>query len=76
MLIPVFDNLSTFIVLKINRTRQAYLGYYFEGFTKSQQVVGQISHQVGDLLQKEEEGQRVVDQLGMPGGQKYRIFRN
>ena len=53
---PVFVIVHACVFSKINPLRWAYFGYYFEGFTKSQQVVGQISHQVGDLLQKEEKG--------------------
>ncbi len=60
-----FPDITGFSLTNVKYMKRWYL-FYNERGAKSQRPVDQISHQVGDLLQKEEKGQRVVDQLGMP----------
>ena len=60
-----FPDITGFSLTNVKYMKRWYL-FYNEQDAKSQQAVDQIRHQVSDLLQKEEKGQRVVDQLGMP----------
>lgn len=60
-----FPDMSGFSLTNVKYMKRWYL-FYNERGEKSQRAVDQISHQVGDLLQKGEKGQRPVDQLGMP----------
>ena len=60
-----FSDITGFSLTNVKYMKRWYL-FYNEQDAKSQRAVDQIRHQVGDLLQKEEKGQRVVDQLGMP----------
>ena len=60
-----FPDITGFSLTNVKYMKRWYL-FYNEQVAKSQRPVDQISHQVGDLLLKEEKGQRAVDQLGMP----------
>ena len=60
-----FPDATGFSLTNVKYMKRWYL-FYNERDAKSQRPVGQIIHQVGDLLQKEGKGRRPVDQLGMP----------
>ena len=60
-----FPDITGFSLTNVKYMKRWYL-FYNERDAKSQRLVDQISHQVDNLLLKEEIGQRPVDQLGMP----------
>ena len=60
-----FPDITGFSLTNVKYMKRWYL-FYNERDAKSQRLVDQMSHQVDDLLQKEEIGQRPVDLLGMP----------
>ncbi len=77
-----FPDITGFSLTNVKYMKRWYL-FYNERDAKSQRPVDQISHQVSNLLPKEEKGQRPVDQLEMPEifgqvpwGQHIDIFSN
>ena len=65
-----FPDANGLSLSNIKYMKQWYL-FYFDGFTKSQQVVGQLTaiekkHQVGGQFPREEKSQQVVGQLEIP----------
>lgn len=65
-----FPDANGLSLSNIKYMKQWYL-FYFDGFTKSQQVVGQLTaiekkHQVGGQFPREEKSQQIVGQLEMP----------
>ena len=55
-----FPDATGFSHTNVKYMKRWYL-FYFKQVVKSQRVVGQIDHQVGDQFGKKEKSQRVVD---------------